>query len=228
MRELAGSWPNTRASRIQLRVALGRFWTALDRQSLEGAVRVPTKPRYACRALSEPQAAILARCAAGDDSPAGLAVALALYAGLRRLEIASLRWSDVDLESGWLRIVGKGDVTGELPLHPELARKLDAARSGATSGTWVFPGRGPREHVNPTTVWTWSRRLSERALGLEVATHRLRHTAIATLNDRTGDLRTAQAFARHVSPETTTLYTRVSRSRLEAAVAAIIYEEAPA
>jgi hypothetical protein len=32
---------------------------------------------------------------------------------------------------------------------------------------------------------------------------RLRHTAIATVNDATGDLRTAQEFARHADIETT-------------------------
>jgi len=46
------------------------------------------------------------------------------------------------------------------------------------------------------------------------------HTAIATLNDTTRDLR---AFARR--PETTVLYTRVPRRRLEEAVSAIDYGE---
>jgi site-specific recombinase XerD len=43
------------------------------------------------------------------------------------------------------------------------------------------------------------------------------------LNDGTRDLRTAQEFARHASPETTVIYTRVPRERLVAAVAAIDY-----
>jgi integrase len=86
----------------------------------------------------------------------------------------------------------------------------------------VFPGRRGG-HVTPTTVWTWSRRLGRVALGAPVATHVLRHTAIATLNDCTRDLRTAQEFARHASPETTVIYTRVRRDRLVAAVAAIDY-----
>ena len=73
-------------------------------------------------------------------------------------------------------------------------------------------------------MWLWCReRVSRQALGFEVATHVLRHTAIATLNDATHDLRAAQEFARHLSPETTVLYTRVSRRRLVEAVAAIDY-----
>jgi integrase len=221
IRELADAWPRTRSSRVQLRTALGRAWQVAERrQAPLSAVLVPTKPRYVCRALSEPQASALARRARAAGGVEGLAVLLALYAGLRRSEIASLRWADIDLEVGWLRIVGKGDVTAELPIHHELAQALvDVGRQGP----FVFPGSRGRAHVTPATVWGWSRRLSAEAIGLEVSTHRLRHTAIATLNDRTGDLRTAQAFARHASPETTVLYTRVPRARLEAAVATLDY-----
>jgi integrase len=223
VRELADSWPRTRSSRVQLRTALVRFWDVVGHpQPPQGAVLVPTKPRYGCRAVNEPQAALLAEFARADQSAAGLAVMLALYAGLRRSEIAELRWSQVDLVAGWLHVVGKGGVTAELPIHAELALKLAA---WPRSSPYLFPGFRDRAFVTPTTVWTWSRRLSRAALGEPVATHRLRHTAIATLHDATGDLRTAQAFARHLSPETTSIYTRVSRRR-EAAVAAIDYAEA--
>jgi integrase len=220
IRDLAERWPRTRSSRIQLRVALARAWEAAERLGgPAAAVPVPSKPRYHCRALQEPQAALLARQARAEDGPAGLAVLLGLYAGLRREEISRLRWSD--LRGEWIVVVGKGDVSAELPIHPELGRRLDCARSRATS-PFVFPGRHGG-HVSSTTVWTWSRQVGQRALGVPVPTHVLRHTAIATLNDCTRDLRTAQEFARHASPETTVLYTRVSRDRLVAAVAAIDY-----
>jgi integrase len=152
-------------------------------------------------------------------SPAGLAVLLGLYAGLRREEIASLRWTDI--RDDWLVIVGKGDVTGEIPIHSELAKRLGVARA-TSSSHFVFPGR-LGGHVTPATIWGWCRALSLEALEIPVATHVLRHTAIATLNDKTMDLRAAQHFARHQSPETTVLYTRVNRDRLVNAVAAIDY-----
>ena len=224
VRELASNWPLTRASRMQLRVALGRFWALLERPSPPlGAVRVPSKPRYGCRALSEPQAASLARLARSEATAGALAASLALYAGLRRAEIAGLSWEQVDLEAGWIRVVGKADVTAEIPIHPELGRKLGA---WARVGPHVFPGERGRPHVSEATVWLWIRRLSRAALGEEVPPHRLRHTAIATLHDATADLRTAQTYARHASPETTVIYTRTSRRRLVAAVEAIDYEAA--
>jgi integrase len=224
VRELADSWPRTRASRQQLRVTLARVWQAAAQRSPAAAlaVPVPTKPRYRCRALPEASAAVLAAAAASDRSPAGLAVLLGLYAGLRREEIAGLRWAQI--RDGWLSVVGKCEVSGEIPLHPVLAEELHLRLVGSgCCGPFVFPGERGREHVCPATVWLWSRRVSRRALGFEVPTHVLRHTAIATLNDATHDLRAAQEFARHLSPETTVLYTRVSRRRLIEAVAAIDY-----
>jgi integrase len=224
VRELADAWPRTRSSRAQLRVTLARVWRAAsDRpEDAARAVPVPTRPRYRCRALSEPSAALLAAQAAADESPAGLAVLLGLYAGLRREEIARLRWDEIS--GGWIRIVGKCNVAGEIPLHPELEGRLALARSMNRESLYVFPGERGRSHVNPTTVWVWTRRVSRRALGELVSTHVLRHTAIATLNDATHDLRAAQEFARHLSPETTVLYTRVSRRRLVDAVASIDYQ----
>lgn len=222
VRALAASWPMTRSSRIQLRTALARAWSVAEASTERPpgsplAVPVPSKPRYRCRALSEPQAARLAAAASADDGPAGLAVLVALYAGLRREEIARLRHADV--HGDWLVVVGKGSVTAELPVHPELGRRLAA---WPRTSEFVFPGRHGG-HVTPATVWTWTRRLSRVALGIDVAPHVLRHTAIATLNDLTQDLRAAQEFARHASPETTVLYTRVDRARLVAAVATLNY-----
>ena len=220
IRALAESWPRTRSSRIQLRVALARAWEVAGRPAGPAlAVAVPSKPRYRCRALPEASAAALAATAASRGGSDGLAVLLGLHAGLRRAEIAALEWCQVS--PGWLRIVGKGDVTREVPLHPRLSGLL-VARRAVVEGRWVFPGRSGG-HVSPTTVWTWSRRLGELALAGPVPTHVLRHTAIATLNDVTRDLRAAQLFAGHASSETTEIYTRVSTDRLVAAVAAIDY-----
>jgi len=59
-----------------------------------------------------------------------------------------------------------------------------------------------------------------------VRPHELRHTALATALDRTKDLRAVMTFAGHARPETTAGYTRTTRKRLEAVVAAIDYEAA--
>jgi site-specific recombinase XerC len=56
-----------------------------------------------------------------------------------------------------------------------------------------------------------------------VTPHQMRHTAIALVNDTTGDLRTAQVFARHRRIESTQIYTRTTAEKLEHAMEALDY-----
>src|SRR5262245_44755121 len=64
-----------------------------------------------------------------------LILLLAAYGGLRRAEIARLRWSDLDLETATVRVVGKGGKVRTLPLHPLLlAPAAGTATRAATTG----------------------------------------------------------------------------------------------
>ena len=91
---------------------------------------------------------------------------------------------------------------------------------GRTTG-YIFPGHRGRPHITEQTIWNWVGRVGRDAGLTHLAPHVLRHTAIATVNDVTGDLRAAQEFARHARPETTALYTRVSIERMQAAADAL-------
>jgi integrase len=205
----ASTLPNARSSRRLLKSGLIHYYAIIRRpEPPTWVIRVPRKPRMLSRALEDDDARRLAAAAIERDDRMGLAVIIGLYLGLRRFEIAQLCWSDFD--SGWLRVVGKGDVEASLPVHPVVQRYLDRQRNDTA---FVFPGAhgGP---VNPTTVWAWVRRVSVEA-GLDaVPTHVLRHTALTVGNDATGDLRAVQDFARHAQVETTAGYTRATVERL--------------
>lgn len=223
----ADGLPRSRASRALLRSALLAYWSVTGRQGPAGAVRVPRRPRMRCRALDEPAAALLAAEARRRSDRKGLAVLLGLYGGLRRSEISTLRWSQVRGD-GWLTVYGKG-AERAIPLHPVLVEVLAAVRALSPPSPdgrqdRVFPGLGGAE-LNPTTVWTWVREISEDAGIGRVSTHVLRHTALTAALDGTGDLRAVQDLAGHARPETTAGYTRASRDRLIGAVAAIAYGE---
>jgi integrase len=229
LRDYADTLPHTRSSRALLRSALGCYWSLTGRHDGPlGAVRVPRQRQMKCRALDEEIAARLAVAARARKDRKGLAVLLGLYSGMRRNEIATLRWGDI--ADGWVTIIGKGDREREFPLHPYIVEALEGRReefrrSGSASLRrleYVFPGRagGPQ---NPTTIWVWVREVAEDAGLGPVPTHVLRHTALATSLDTTGDLRAVQELAGHASPETTAGYTRATRRRLQAAVDAITY-----
>jgi integrase len=228
LRAYAETLPRTRWSRSLLRSSLLAYWATTGRRDgPAAAIPVPSKPRMRCRALEDHDAAVLAAAARKRGDLKGLAVLIGLYTGLRRNEIARLRWSDVD-DTGWVTVVGKGDVTRTFPVHSTLARAFASrrpqARPARRGHDWIFRGRWT-EPVHPTTIWLWVREVAEEA-GLEaVPTHVLRHTALATALDNCRDLRAVQELAGHARPETTAGYTRVTRSRLLDAVEAIAYGE---
>lgn len=224
VREYSETVPANRSARSLVRSALRSYWEATARPCPPvSAIRVPPKVRMRCRALEDHQAAVLARAARSRGDLKGLAVVLGLYTGLRRSELASLRWRDVGAD-GWLTVIGKGDVERAFPLHPVAATVLADARAIART-SWVFPGAaaGP---VCPTTIWLWVRAVAEEAGLPAVPPHVLRHTALSAALDGCGDLRAVQTLAGHARPETTAGYTRTSRDRLAAAVGAITYEAA--
>ncbi len=214
----AESLPNGTSTRRQLRSALRHYWTHIGRlDGPYGAVRVPPKPRGRCRALKPADAARIATTAEGWQ-PEGLAVLLALYLGLRREEISKARWDRFDRGFEWYTVQGKFDVTATLPVHPMLRRELHPS-----GYVWLFPGSRGRAHVTPATIGVWISLVAETAGVAHVTPHELRHTAIATVNDTSGDLRAAQTFARHADPSSTALYTRTTTDRLVHVVNAIDY-----
>lgn len=173
------------------------------------AIRVPPKPQYRWRGLEPDAAAALAKAATGWH-PQGTAVLAGMYLALRREEIATMEWERFDPDLTWYTVLGKGAATHTLPVHPLLADQLRHRRGNG----YLFPGHQGRQSVTPYTVQLWLARVCDEAGIVRATPHQMRHTAIATVNDTTGDLRTAQQFARHVRPETTSIYTRVTSKRL--------------
>jgi integrase len=215
----ADTRPATYSSRAMLRCTLKHFWRVVGHPTPPvTAIRCPPAPKMVCRAPSEDDARILAKAVRARGDHRGLAVLFGMYGGLRRSEIASVRWDAVS-DDGWLTVVGKGARTRTIPLHPVLLEALDAA---PRHGEYVFPGYQARP-ANPATVWGWVRTVCIDA-GLEpLQPHQLRHLALATQNDRTGDLRAVQEFAGHARPETTAGYTRVTAQALRKVVGALDY-----
>lgn len=224
---VAEAFPNSRAMRSCVRAAIGRAWEILDRvdpPSLR-AVRVPPRPRAKSRALPHEVAVKLERAAWARGDRLGLAVLIGLYAALRRAEISRLRWEDFVIDddgTGWIRVMGKGDVLGEVPLHPVLQELIEQLRPKARS-PWLFPGRWRDAPVAECTIWEWTKRVAREAGLARFTTHLLRHTSLTEANDSSHDLRGVQEFARHSRPDITAIYTRVTHRQLLEVVSTIDY-----
>jgi integrase len=100
----------------------------------------------------------------------------ALFTGMRRGELTSLRWENVDLKSNLLNLptTKNGDPLN-LPLSDFLADLL-CQRCARNSGSpWVFPGSGSSGHLVETK--TFVMRVSSGS-GVSFTLHDLRRTFI--------------------------------------------------
>ena len=146
-----------------------------------------------------------------------------LYAtGLRVSELVSLKMQQVDLQSGVVRVVGKGDKERLVPLGEEaiewLRRYLAEARPGLLHGhssDALFPtARGAA--MTRQAFWHNLKRYTQIA-GIEthLSPHSLRHAFATHLLNHGADLRVVQMLLGHADLSTTQIYTHVARERLK-------------
>lgn len=141
-------------------------------------------------------------------------IALMLYGGLRVSEASGCNRRDLDLDSGVLRIIGKGNKERELPLNDvaiaAIRRYLDVRTDDAPE---MFLARtGSR--LSARSIDQIVRQMSGFAgITKKISPHKLRHTFATLLLDSGADLRDVQEFLGHESVATTQIYTHLSSSR---------------
>ncbi|MFZ9674939.1 MAG: site-specific tyrosine recombinase XerD [Ilumatobacteraceae bacterium] len=208
-----------------------RFMVAEDRRSddpsadFEG-VKVPAgipKP------LSEDEVESLIAAVSGDDAVAlrDRALLELLYAtGARISEVCALSLGDIDLESGMVRLYGKGSKERLVPVgsHAREAvhRWLAGGRDDLSPVRWARRGDADAVFLNNRggrlgrqAAYAVVVRHGERAgLTSHLSPHVLRHSCATHMLDHGADLRIVQEMLGHASISTTQVYTRVSQERL--------------
>lgn len=152
-------------------------------------------------------------------------VALALFAGLRRHELAGLQLTDVDPKTGALRTVGKGRKSRTLVL-PAMAREavkawLDVRGRVAGPLFWREAPHGrclvPSSTLTPAGIWLILRRVAARAGVLNVTPHDYRRTFASRRLDAGIDVVTVAKEMGHADPKTTQKYDRRGEEVMRAA-----------
>lgn len=178
-----------------------------------GTVRVP-------KSLPHPVPAHLLPTiiATAEGTTLRLALALAVYAGLRCEEITTLLPDNVDHAAEVIVIRnGKGAKDRVVPLHPTLATMLRGHR-----------GAGPFVPVTPDHL---GKRASAhmRGLGIDATLHNLRATFATELSRQTnGNLLLVGEMLGHASLDTTRGYVRLGGSEQATAAVRRLYESAAA
>ena len=146
-----------------------------------------------------------------------------LYAtGVRVSELVDLKLSQVNLNQGVLRIIGKGDRERLVPLGDEaqdwLHRFVPGPRADILAGRqtdYLFPTRrgGP---MTRQSFWYLIRRHARKAgIARKLSPHTVRHAFATHLLNHGADLRVVQLLLGHSDVSTTQIYTHVARERMK-------------
>ncbi len=222
---------NTKATSANRRLAaLKRFYQLAQRQNrisadpclrMKAARQAPRHPKI----LTEAQ--VEALLAAPDvATPLGLRdrtmLELMYASGLRVSELVLLKWVEVGMQEGVLRITGKGNKTRLVPFGEEarswIARYMDESRPQILNGQqhdalFVTARGGP---MTRQMFWTLVKKHAAAAsIHAPLSPHTLRHAFATHLLNHGADLRVVQMLLGHADISTTQIYTHVARERLK-------------
>lgn len=147
-----------------------------------------------------------------------------LYAtGLRVSELTTLDVTDLHLNMGFVRCLGKGSKERIIPLG-DIAK--EALEDYLTLGRNVLIKKNPREarlfvnhhgrSLSRQGFWKVLKGLARDAgLSKDITPHTLRHSFATHLLENGADLRAVQEMLGHADISTTQIYTHVSKARLK-------------
>jgi len=136
--------------------------------------------------------------------------------GLRLSELTGLRWLDLDLDAGEVRVLGKGQKTRIVPVgrHAVAALRALGEAEGRAPDSPIFRGRNGAP-ISPRTVQARMKQLALRqGFAKRVHPHLLRHTFASHMLESSGDLRAVQELLGHADIATTQIYTHLDFQHL--------------
>lgn len=142
-------------------------------------------------------------------------------AGLRVSELIHLEIASVNLEAGFVRVLGKGSKERIVPIGRKaidcIQEYLEQARPQllkALTSRYLFVARGAKP-MTRQGFWKLFRRYALQAgLPGRATPHSLRHSFASHLLEGGADLRAVQVMLGHVDIATTQIYTHIAQKRL--------------
>jgi integrase/recombinase XerD len=140
--------------------------------------------------------------------------------GLRVSELVSIKLEDINLEAGFLRILGKGSKERVVPINVRAIERLkiyinqqrpELLKNKRSSYLFVTKRGRP---MTRQRFWQTTKVLGRR-FGIELSPHVIRHSFATHLLEGGADLRSVQKMLGHSDISTTQIYTKVTTDRIK-------------
>lgn len=132
--------------------------------------------------------------------------------GLRVSEGVALNWADLDLEKGWVKVMGKGSKERSVPVGAPAQQALQeylSLRTDATQDSPLFINYQGSRLTARSVARILAKHLVRIASSKSLSPHGLRHSFATHLLAAGADLRTIQELLGHARLSTTQRYTHV-------------------
>jgi integrase/recombinase XerD len=158
------------------------------------------------------------------EGPRNRAILEVLYSsGLRVSELTNLKLSNLFLETGFLRVVGKGNKERLVPIGSEAIKYVNIYLKEVRAQQKVKKGEEDIVFLNRNgsrlsrvMIFTIIKSITARAgLKKKVSPHTFRHSFATHLIEGGADLRAVQEMLGHESITTTEIYTHLDKSYLK-------------
>jgi integrase/recombinase XerD len=168
--------------------------------------------------------ALLTACAGSSgENVRDLAMLELLYAtGLRVSELVGLKLREVNLDSGYLMTLGKGNKERLVPIGDSAVQRVREYLDGIRyrhdpegKNRFLFLSR-LGDAMSRQAFWNIiKKRAYQAGISKNISPHTLRHSFATHLLENGADLRSVQVMLGHADLSTTQIYTHVTRERLK-------------
>lgn len=147
-----------------------------------------------------------------------LIVRLGFQAGLRRGEMAMLKWKDVDFKNNQIYVApNKTEGYRYVPLAPGLKKALESAKKRAKKGAEFVINVG-EDRYSPYYLSAFYSKETKEKLPFKCGLHKLRHTFASHLVQNGVDLYRVSKLLGHSSIKMTEIYAHLAQADLKSAV----------
>jgi integrase len=156
-------------------------------------------------------------------------IVLAIHTGMRRGELLSLRWANVDFARGLIHVMNshreqtKSGHSRSIPMNRIAREQLHSLQMESGNTEYVFVNRRTGEPL--TDVKTGFRSACRDAGIDDFRFHDLRHTAATRLGDAGVDARRIMAILGHRCIQTSARYTHATDDGLRRAIEALVHRQ---